>query len=756
MTSRRTRKRVFGTTTERRSSRRSRRFLGVIAAAVSVALFAAGFAGAQPEESAEDPDLEARRKALDAWAHEPVHLRGPSLSMLFDRADSSFYFLDPRTQTRWYSSWKRRGFAALHLTDGTTLPIDRVEHLRASGERIRFRGASTAGDAPPVEFEFHSNGPPGALSLSFTVSEDARSAIESVTLLDGALWTADADDGSVRLPLGPGRRFRAAGEPQTLRLRGDEHVPLGDGTKRAYVSPLMGVERSGQTLLVFWTDRRAELSIERRSLEDDDAFPGATGAFPSIRIPGPGGDVHFVGGLLEEIGPLDITRAYRAAFDATYQRATLRYKTGQRPELEPFLGGLFFPVAIHDATHLPYLHGTKRFDFDDVARLSQHFAETLGVRDATFVLDRWQGVARRDTSPFAASEPAGGSAGLAACASALRARKHLLGLVVHRDQLVRRYTSEPVTGADAWRKALDTVVSSQGFPALRKVCEPELLVVREPAGEGLDPSILSARSAFFEEARQSIRLVGTNLWSDDAIQQIAYVEGAFPPKLQLPASEFYPLSVSLLGQYQRLAPKPGEAIRPDQADRLLASILLGQAPALELPDAKYADRRESFDGPGALFCREGGWSEGLDLSPRDRFIKNAYELAGRLSSFQSRYPLVKFRALTSDGLVVESRFGYDMRIVVNFGSKDYENDDGSLILPPLGFVVRYPFFLAFHARRIDGKHYDEPAFFTLESLEGKMFLRAESSRIYHGFGPSTIRVGARDFVVERESVQRVW
>ena len=55
-----------------------------------------------------------------------------------------------------------------------------------------------------------------------------------------------------------------------------------------------------------------------------------------------------------------------------------------------------------------------------------------------------------------------------------------------------------------------------------------------------------------------------------------------------------------------------------------------------------------------------------------------------------------------------------------------------------------------------GLSYDEPAFFTVRSLEGKMFLRAESVRLYRGFGSKQIRLGGRVFEVDTEVRTRIW
>ena len=111
--------------------------------------------------------------------------------------------------------------------------------------------------------------------------------------------------------------------------------------------------------------------------------------------------------------------------------------------------------------------------------------------------------------------------------------------------------------------------------------------------------------------------------------------------------------------------------------------------------------------------------------------------------------------LTPDGSVRETYFGQDMRIVVNAGATDYEDGEDDFILPPQGFYVRYPFLLAFHALRANGHSYDEPVYYVIRSLEGKMIYRAERVSIYRGFGPSTLHLGGRRYEVPRQIVTKL-
>ena len=159
---------------------------------------------------------------------------------------------------------------------------------------------------------------------------------------------------------------------------------------------------------------------------------------------------------------------------------------------------------------------------------------------------------------------------------------------------------------------------------------------------------------------------------------------------------------------------------------------------------------------GECFAQEDGWARGRGLTPEAIFLKNTYLASSVLSRWQKRLPMFSHKRLTADGAVRAASFGLDMVITVNLGTENYEDEENGFVLPPYGFLLRDPFFLAFHALRVNGVEYDRPAFFVVQSLEGKMYLRAERVHIYHGFGPANLRLGGRDFTVETEEVTRVY
>jgi hypothetical protein len=114
--------------------------------------------------------------------------------------------------------------------------------------------------------------------------------------------------------------------------------------------------------------------------------------------------------------------------------------------------------------------------------------------------------------------------------------------------------------------------------------------------------------------------------------------------------------------------------------------------------------------------------------------------------------------LTPDRKVQRTVFGEGTNaahIVVNTGKSPFTctaSDGSEVILPPYGFMVESPTFIAFYASSWGGLRYDVPALFTLRSLDNKTLLRSRKIRVYHAFGSEQIRLGNSNKTVRSEAV----
>jgi hypothetical protein len=143
---------------------------------------------------------------------------------------------------------------------------------------------------------------------------------------------------------------------------------------------------------------------------------------------------------------------------------------------------------------------------------------------------------------------------------------------------------------------------------------------------------------------------------------------------------------------------------------------------------------------------DGGWGE--KLCPTDRVIKNTWEVLSPLNLITAERPLDSHEFLSPDRSLQRTRFG-DLSITVSYGQAATV---GEASIPPYGFVVDSPGFVAFCATRYAGVDYTTPALFTARSLDGRPLAESAKVRVYHGFGENRIRLGGKLFDVPREGV----
>ncbi|MBI4606068.1 MAG: hypothetical protein HY721_29225 [Planctomycetes bacterium] len=684
----------------------------------------AAAAGPNPSGLSEE-ELSKRREALGAWTHEPVAIEGRAFLFHLDRRDGSFFFQDRRTGVKWLSAWGRRGFASVRLKAGGEaregaepppwLPLDRVEALGSSEKKMRFRARSSRGDAPPVRIDIEEMQGGAGVSLRFEVAEDRVPArVEAVRLLDGGLWIPDAEPGGIALPRGLGEWLASDGP-------GEERIRLGHGPgAEPPTASFLALAKSENVCLLRWLDPLAAVEVERRRV-GGDAFPGRDALAVTVEIRGASGKVELVALGKEELGVVDAARAYRQLLGAALAESSLRLKTGLRPELRALVGAAIFRP---DVSRSPGLDG--------VGRLAERLRRDLEVDEAAFVLGGW-----KDADPAA----------LAACGRRVKEQGYVFGL-----------EHAVAGGGDAppdWKALLEEGRRPGGFPALLERCAPQLILLREAP-----PGALAAdadRTAFLAYLRETFGLVAVAGGSEADVQHAAVLEGLLDGVVERPVSaRAWPVFTAVFGQFARITTSPGRALRPDDPAGLLAHLVVGEVPVYELPaPGPEASRPAPEDDPRWCFARgEGGWAAGKGLSAHEVFLKNTFEVLSHVARIRFREPFLFHRVLAPDGSVRETFFGPDLRILVNFGPGEYEDPEDGVRLPAFGFFVRHPFLRAFHATRAGDVEYERSAFFALRSLEGKMILRAESVRIYHGFGPKHLELGGRRFEVEREAVVR--
>jgi hypothetical protein len=159
----------------------------------------------------------------------------------------------------------------------------------------------------------------------------------------------------------------------------------------------------------------------------------------------------------------------------------------------------------------------------------------------------------------------------------------------------------------------------------------------------------------------------------------------------------------------------------------------------------------------AVFTRaDNGWAEALH--PLDRFIKNTCEVLSPLNELTARLQMSQHRFLTPDRKVQQTIFGDGpnaIEVVVNASGTNFlvsSKLGGNVVLPPYGFLVESPAFVAFYARNWNGMSYEVPPMFTLRSLDSEPISHSHRVRVFHAFGGDRIRIATAPQAVPREVV----
>ena len=187
----------------------------------------------------------------------------------------------------------------------------------------------------------------------------------------------------------------------------------------------------------------------------------------------------------------------------------------------------------------------------------------------------------------------------------------------------------------------------------------------------------------------------------------------------------------------------------------------------DIPDHLYWTNAVSENGAATVIASEGanpalftradrGWAE--NLHRLDRFVKNTYEMLSPLNELTSQMPLSRHRFLSPDRKVQHTVFGDGpaaVEVVVNASRKPFpwkSKLGGRISLPPYGFLVESPEFVAFHAQDWNGLSYTNAPLFTLRAKDRQPLRKSKQVHVFHGFGDPRIKLGELVQTVAKEAV----
>jgi hypothetical protein len=330
------------------------------------------------------------------------------------------------------------------------------------------------------------------------------------------------------------------------------------------------------------------------------------------------------------------------------------------------------------------------------------------------------------------------------------------------------------------QKAVELAQRPQNLPAVRALCHADAYFIDTTYAAGLqecsDPKHpltrlddMKWKQALSDYARSVFGIFGSECGREWAIPHSDFFEGftgvsgrsyhddglqAEVGGTVIPLFEIvYRDCIAMYGKY-------GYDIF-HSADYVLQHISLGRPLNYHnVPAHLYWKDYSLASGPApavvdvGIFARaDHGWAEGLH--PLDRFVKNTAEILSPLNELTSRDVVTDHEFLTLDRKVQRTTFGARVQAIVNGSTRAYAISSkrfGETILPPGGFVIEAPEFVAFLAQKWNGVDYPEAVLFTLRSLDAKPIESSAKLRVYHGFGNTHLRLGGKEFDVQRETI----
>ncbi len=698
-------------------------------------------------------------------------LESDCLVVEIDDETAQWTLLDKRSGVRWPSE----GTADSGLQGK---PV-RVEKL--SGQSVRFVGENNAA----VVFSLGGGGQ--MLELSYE-----KSGSETIRALGDALAITSAEGGYIIVPCREGLLVPA---------ESDKAFKRGFGTSEyeGCHMNMLGFVKQGSVLIATWDDAYVFAELER-TVADGHRLTA------TFELRGPAKTLR-----LMPLGKGDwdtIAREYRRYAEGQGFAVTLQEKIRRDPHLELMLGASNAKLWTCLARRMNEESTAEesvnvRWTFDEAARIAEHLRQDVGIERCFFMIGGWTegGYDVRHPDNLPANPECGGNEALADAVQRIQKLGYMACL---HDNVQDMYRDAKSWDPSFIEKRPDGSLITGGRwlgGRAYMVCAPKQLELAQRVQNlGAIRDLFKPWSYFIDttyavgprECHDPNHPIGRNddiawkiLLSDYARNTFGVFGSECGREWALPHSDFFEGLVGVGGRYyHQLKPEDLGAktipffemayhdcqvcygkygYRAEDAGQYVAHHVLCARPLHyhSFPDHLYwqsprGDRSAATE-PNACYTRsDNGWAEGLH--PLDVFLKNTHEVLGPLHHVTAHDRLSQFEFLTADGNVRRATYGDGPEattVTVNFGPNPadmHSPTGGRTVLPPWGFIVEGPRFIAFHARHWNGQDYGDGALFTLRATDDKPLKESASLRIFHAFGPATLAWRGKTYEIKREDV----
>ncbi|HOL94312.1 MAG TPA: DUF6259 domain-containing protein [bacterium] len=716
-----------------------------------------------------------------ADAGDSIHLESRYLRVVIDSGTGNWSLLDKQSGV----SWPGEGNAAPGKIGRTVPEFHRVKH---SNRVARFETDQGFG----VTYTLAGGG--RALEITF----DGEIPGEGIQFLGDALTVQGNENGAVIVPSREGLLIPANSGVAFQR-------EFGTSDYEGCHMNMLGFLKSGAALVLTWDDAYTWPRVESVLPEGPDAFQRLV---TTVTLRKTARSVKLV-----PLGKGDwntVAERYREIAEKKGLVQTLRAKIRRNRHEELLVGAANVKLWMCLARRMNE-ESTKEesvevnWTFDEAAAVAEHIAKEVQIGRCLFTLGGWTegGYDCRHPDALPANPECGGNEGLQDAVRRIQALGYAACLHdnyqdMYRDAkswdpayIEKRADGSLITGG-RWMggraymvcapKQVELALRPQNLPAIQALFKPWVYFIDTTYAVGprecFDPNHPVGRN---EDIAWKIQL------SDKARQIFGLFGSECGREWALPHSDFFEGLVGVSGHYyHQLKPAElGAVVIPfwemvyhdcqicygkygfdfRQSAEYVAHHVLTARPLHfhSVPEHKYwleKPREQKPGGAAASYTRaDNGWAAGFH--PFDVLLKNTHEILGPLHAATAFQRLERFEFVTPDRSLRRAVYGKGRNrteVVVNFGSADAAVQTrwgGAVWLPPWGFVVESPRFIAFHAKRWNGIDYPDGALFTLRVEKGRDFEHARGLRIFHGFGGSTFQWKDATWDVPREEVVTV-
>ncbi len=667
-------------------------------------------------------ESQARWHQLQERFQQPstIDLESKALGLKVNLKEGIFLLRNKKNQAVW-QSFPKTPVAHAYVRQGTQFKRIALNQLRShhvSSDSCTLRKTIDDHHYVDLKLQIHEDKP--ALTWNWNSSQEL--SLEKL-VFEKLLWTTETLGGGLVVPRLEGQFFPA---DSGYEFRHAFHTYQGWGGLNM---PMCGMISNHSSLTLSWN--RPYTSIQSHSLINEEEKRQILSA--DLHVPKQ--EESFTMHLNQGDSYVDIAQTYRDQIKENEKFVPLKEQLKRNPELHKLLGAPEFKPFVLVRHRRENEKGeiqervNNAYTDKDCLAIAHHLHEKLELEKALFVLAGWihRGYDNQHPDILPAAEEIGGDEGVRAISKQVRSFDYLFGL---HDNYQDMYEDAPSwdpemilmnanqkrmkggvwAGGQAWLIASNYGLefAQRNLPDVKERYQPNAYFIdttfAAPLYESHHPENplayaddLHYKQELFRYASSLFPITGSETGMEFGVPVCHYFEGILSGERMLDhfpnrgayTIPFFPL---VFHEYIVMLTHQGDRCGIGDATKILKHLATGTMPLYQIGPHKYWENEPGeFDlsQPKYTFARGNHYKH-----PMDCFIKNTYELLSPIAEKVALLPMTNHEYLTEDRTVERSQFGEHWIIVVNYGPEDYLHNQ--TLLPPMGFIVTGPDFLAQH------------------------------------------------------------